>query len=39
MDVQLIALTGERCDAAPGTVRDGNLVATADEWLLLKKRK
>jgi methionyl-tRNA formyltransferase len=33
------ALTGQRCDAAPGTVRDGNLVATADEWLLLKKWK
>ncbi|HJS76902.1 MAG TPA: formyltransferase family protein [Burkholderiales bacterium] len=39
VDVQQVALTGERCDAAPGTVRDGTLVATADEWLLLKKWK
>jgi methionyl-tRNA formyltransferase len=30
------ALTGERCDAVPGTV-DGNRVATADEWLELRK--
>jgi hypothetical protein len=39
VDVQQVALTGERCDAAPGTVSDGNRVATADEWLLLKKWK
>jgi UDP-4-amino-4-deoxy-L-arabinose formyltransferase/UDP-glucuronic acid dehydrogenase (UDP-4-keto-hexauronic acid decarboxylating) len=30
------ALTGERCAAAPGTA-NGNLVATADEWLELRK--
>ena len=36
VEVSKVALTGERCDAPAGTVRD-NLVATADEWLLLKK--
>lgn len=39
--VQRVALTGERCEAAPGSVRedrDGRrLVACADEWLSLKK--
>jgi UDP-4-amino-4-deoxy-L-arabinose formyltransferase/UDP-glucuronic acid dehydrogenase (UDP-4-keto-hexauronic acid decarboxylating) len=30
------ALTGERCHAAPGTLQ-GTRVATADEWLELKK--
>ena len=37
VEILKVALTGERCDAAPGTLRDGNLVATADEWLALKK--
>jgi methionyl-tRNA formyltransferase len=32
-----VGLTGELCDAPPGTVRNGRFVATADEWLLLKK--
>ncbi len=32
-----VGLTGERCDAPPGTVRNGRFVATADEWLALKK--
>lgn len=36
VEVLKTVLTGERCDAPPGTVRD-SLVATADEWLLLKK--
>jgi len=36
VEVSKVALTGERCDAPAGTVR-GNVVATADEWLLLKK--
>ncbi len=36
--VPKVGLTGERCDAAPGTLRDGTLVATADEWLMLNKR-
>ncbi|HEX5766680.1 MAG TPA: formyltransferase family protein [Burkholderiales bacterium] len=39
VEVQKVALTGERSHAAPGSVRDDNLVATADEWLLLKKWK
>lgn len=37
VEILKVALTGERCDAAPGTLREGNLVATADEWLALKK--
>ena len=36
--VPKVALTGERCDAAPGTLRDATLVATADEWLLLRRK-
>jgi len=36
VEVSRTALTGERCDVAPGTARD-DLVATADEWLRLKK--
>jgi hypothetical protein len=35
--IQKVALTGERCDAPPGTIRDGAFVATTDEWLSLKK--
>jgi methionyl-tRNA formyltransferase len=35
--IQKVALTGERCSAPPGTVKDGTFVATADEWLCLKK--
>lgn len=31
------ALTGERCDAPPGTLRDDTCVATADEWLCIRK--
>ena len=37
VEVRKTALTGERCDAPPGTLREGNLVATADEWLALRK--
>jgi UDP-4-amino-4-deoxy-L-arabinose formyltransferase/UDP-glucuronic acid dehydrogenase (UDP-4-keto-hexauronic acid decarboxylating) len=36
--VHKTALTGERCDAPPGTLK-GDLVATADEWLRLQKVK
>jgi methionyl-tRNA formyltransferase len=36
VEVCKTALTGERCDAPPGTVKD-NRVATADEWLELRK--
>jgi methionyl-tRNA formyltransferase len=39
VEVQKLALTGERCDAAPGVLRDGCLVATSDEWLCLRKFK
>lgn len=39
IEVQNLALTGERCDAPPGSLRDGCLVATADEWLCLRKFK
>lgn len=35
LTVQKTALTGEPCDAPPGSVR-GNLVAAADEWLQLR---
>ena len=35
--VEKVALTGERCSAPPGTVKDGTFVAIADEWLWLKK--
>jgi UDP-4-amino-4-deoxy-L-arabinose formyltransferase/UDP-glucuronic acid dehydrogenase (UDP-4-keto-hexauronic acid decarboxylating) len=39
VEISKVALTGERCDAAPGTVRvkENIFVATADEWLLIKK--
>ena len=37
VEIMKVAVTGERCDAPPGTVRNGSLVATADEWLALKK--
>jgi UDP-4-amino-4-deoxy-L-arabinose formyltransferase/UDP-glucuronic acid dehydrogenase (UDP-4-keto-hexauronic acid decarboxylating) len=33
-----VELTGEPCDDAPGTL-NGHMVATADEWLRLKKLK
>lgn len=36
IEVCKTALTSERCDAPPGTVKD-NRVATADEWLELRK--
>jgi methionyl-tRNA formyltransferase len=36
VEVFKVALTGERCDAAPGSVKH-DLVAAADEWLQLKK--
>jgi methionyl-tRNA formyltransferase len=36
VSVYKTALTGERCDAAPGTLQ-GTRVATADEWLELRK--
>lgn len=36
VEVCKTALTSERCDAPPGTVKD-NRVATADEWLELRK--
>jgi methionyl-tRNA formyltransferase len=41
VEVFKVALTGEACKAAPGTVRheENTLVATADEWLCLKKFK
>jgi methionyl-tRNA formyltransferase len=39
VEISRVALTGERCDAAPGTVRENAFVATADEWLSLKKFK
>jgi hypothetical protein len=39
LKVQKVALTGKRCHDPPGSLRDGNLVATADEWLLLRKWK
>lgn len=39
VEVLKVALTGVRCDARPGTVRDETLVATADEWLRVKKLK
>jgi methionyl-tRNA formyltransferase len=35
VEVLKVTLTGERCDAPPGTVK-GDRVATADEWLELK---
>ena len=37
VEIRKLALTGERCTAAPGTVR-GDRVAAADEWLLLHQR-
>jgi UDP-4-amino-4-deoxy-L-arabinose formyltransferase/UDP-glucuronic acid dehydrogenase (UDP-4-keto-hexauronic acid decarboxylating) len=37
IDVLKTALTGERCDASPGTVRNDVYVATADEWLCLRQ--
>ena len=37
VEIRKLALTGERCTAAPGTVR-GDRVATSDEWLLLHQR-
>jgi len=39
VEISKVALTGERCDAARGTVRENVFVATADEWLCLKKFK
>ena len=36
VEVVTTARTGERCDAAPGSMK-GNRVATADEWLELRK--
>ena len=36
VEVLKTARTGERCDAVPGTVK-GDRVATADEWLELRK--
>ena len=39
VEVQKLALTGARCDAPPGTRSDRDLVATADEWLCLRKFK
>ena len=39
VEVQKLALTGERCDAPPGTRSDRDLVATADEWLCLRTFK
>jgi methionyl-tRNA formyltransferase len=36
VEVSRTARTGDRCDAAPGSVK-GNLVATGDEWLELRK--
>jgi methionyl-tRNA formyltransferase len=38
-EILKVALSGEACKAAPGTVRHGEdtFVATADEWLCLKK--
>lgn len=36
VEILKVARTGERCDAPPGTL-NANRVATADEWLLLKK--
>jgi methionyl-tRNA formyltransferase len=36
VEILKVALTGERCSALPGTL-NANRVATADEWLLLKK--
>ena len=39
IEVSKTAMTGERCDAAPGTVKENEFVATADEWLRLKKVK
>jgi methionyl-tRNA formyltransferase len=39
VQISKVALTGEPCGAASGTVRveEKTLVATADEWLLIKK--
>jgi methionyl-tRNA formyltransferase len=39
ISVLKVEMTGKTCKAAPGTVRHGEdtLVATADEWLCLKK--
>jgi methionyl-tRNA formyltransferase len=39
VEVSKVSLTGERCDAAPGAIRvkENIFVATADEWLLIKK--
>lgn len=40
VEVRKVALTGEACDAAPGTVRregSSTLVACGDEWLQLRR--
>jgi methionyl-tRNA formyltransferase len=39
ISVLKVGMTGEACKAAPGTVKDKIFVATADEWLCLKKFK
>jgi methionyl-tRNA formyltransferase len=36
VEVHKTCMTGKRCEAAPGSVQD-DLVATADEWLQLRK--